>query len=139
MSAPEVVLCDVDGTVALRGDRSPYDWHAVSGDLPNQPVIDVLRRVAADCPVVFLSGRDGVCYDATHMWLDRHVRMRPGDELWMRHPRDNRRDAAVKRDLYDQHIRGRYTVRCVLDDRDQVVALWRDLGLLCLQVAPGGF
>jgi hypothetical protein len=27
----------------------------------------------------------------------------------------------------------------VLDDRDQVVTMWRGLGLTCLQVAPGDF
>ena len=28
---------------------------------------------------------------------------------------------------------------CVLDDRDRVVKMWRDLGLTCFQVAQGNF
>lgn len=39
----------------------------------------------------------------------------------------------------DTHIRDRYDVRVVLDDRDSVVKMWRSLGLTCLQVALGEF
>ena len=30
-----VVLCDIDGTIALRGDRSPYDHDASMEDAVN--------------------------------------------------------------------------------------------------------
>ena len=40
------VLCDIDGTVALRGDRSPYDTMRVSEDQPNDDVIDHTRAVS---------------------------------------------------------------------------------------------
>ena len=32
-----------------------------------------------------------------------------------------------------------FDVKFVLDDRDQVVEMWRDMGLPCFQVAPGDF
>jgi DNA transposition AAA+ family ATPase len=32
-----------------------------------------------------------------------------------------------------------YNVRFAIDDRDRVVDAWRDLGLVCLQCAPGDF
>ena len=58
----------------------------------------------------------------------------------MRRRDDSRKDSVVKRELFDAHIRGRYFVELVLDDRDQVVSLWRrDLGLTCLQVDYGDF
>jgi hypothetical protein len=37
------------------------------------------------------------------------------------------------------HIRPNYDVKYVIDDRDQVVDMWRSLGLRVLQVAPGNF
>ena len=37
---PHAVICDVDGTVALRGDRGPYDYSTVHLDLPNKPIGD---------------------------------------------------------------------------------------------------
>ena len=57
----------------------------------------------------------------------------------MRQAGDNRDDRIVKREIYEREIKGRYNVRFVLDDRNKVVALWRDLGLPCFQVADGDF
>lgn len=46
----------------------------------------------------------------------------------------------MKRELYETFVEGKYNVRLVLDDRNQVVDMWRDeLGLTCFQVAPGDF
>ncbi len=60
--------------------------------------------------------------------------------LNMREAGDMRKDSIVKKELFDQHIRGKYNVRMVIDDRDQVVDMWRnELGLTCLQVAEGDF
>ncbi len=36
-------------------------------------------------------------------------------------------------------MQGRYTIKFVLDDRNQVVEFWRSLGLTVLQVAEGDF
>lgn len=44
---------------------------------------------------------------------------------------------ATKSELFDKHIRGRYFVDFVLDDRNQVVNFWRHIGLTCFQVAEG--
>jgi len=57
----------------------------------------------------------------------------------MRPTGDNRKDAIVKREIFDREIRDRYRILFVLDDRNQVVDMWRELGLTCLQVAPGDF
>ena len=57
----------------------------------------------------------------------------------MRAAKDTRGDDVVKAELFDAHIRRRFHVRVVLDDRDRVVALWRRLGLPCWQVDYGDF
>jgi hypothetical protein len=59
--------------------------------------------------------------------------------LLMRAEYDMRKDSIVKEEIYRQEILGRYNVWMVLDDRDQVVEMWRLLGLRTLQVAPGAF
>lgn len=139
---PTVVICDIDGTVAKMNGRSPYDYTRVSEDLPNQPVIDVLNQLFCNgngYGVVFLSGRMNNCYLDTQDWLEHHTGVWKY-QLFMRRARDNRKDSIVKRELFDQHIRGKYNVLCVLDDRAQVVKMWREeLGLTCLQVAEGNF
>jgi predicted kinase len=136
---PKAVLVDIDGTTALMAARSPFDETRVHEDRPNVPVITVIRAMAAaGNAVVFLSGRTDACRAATHRWLCEHVGV-PFQCLYMRAAGDFRKDAIVKRELFDRHVRDSYDVTCVLDDRDQVVAAWRELGLTCLQVAPGDF
>lgn len=41
--------------------------------------------------------------------------------------------------MFEEHIRNKFCVEYVLDDRNQVVDMWRNMGLTCLQVAEGGF
>ena len=50
-----------------------------------------------------------------------------------------RQDAVVKREMFDAHIRDRYRVPYVIDDRNQVVNMWLSPGLTVLQVADGDF
>lgn len=59
--------------------------------------------------------------------------------LLMRGQGDMRPDHAVKHELFNAHIRDAYDVLLALDDRDRVVALWRSLGIVCLQVDEGNF
>lgn len=132
------VLVDIDGTLALMGDRSPYDLAKVSDDLPNRGVIEAVKAAAAaGTSIVYLSGREDSCRAATEAWLDEHVGI-PGP-LYMRPTDDRRKDSIVKRELFDAHIRDDRDVLYVLDDRKQVVDAWRALGLTVFQVAPGDF
>ena len=58
----------------------------------------------------------------------------------MRATGDVRKDWIVKKELYKAHVKGQYFINFILDDRNQVVDLWRlDLGLPCLQVNYGDF
>jgi predicted kinase len=136
---PRAVLVDIDGTVALKGARSPFDETRVHEDRPNLPVIEIVRQErAAGQRVIFMSGRTDACRDATEEWLRTHVGV-PWEALHMRPAGDTRKDSVVKRELFDTHVRERYDIRRVYDDRDQVVAMWRTLGLTCLAVAEGNF
>ena len=140
----EIVMVDVDGTVALMGKgipgrRGPYEWDRVGEDDPCQPVIDLVRDLrTCGYLIAFLSGRDEVCRLQTWMWLVAHGAAQDGDELWMRPRKDNRPDNEVKIELYQRYVAPR-SVKYVLDDRDQVVKAWRAIGLTVLQVANGDF
>ncbi len=137
--APDAVLVDIDGTVALMTGRSPYDYRRVAEDAPNEPVVAAVRAMsAAGYRVVYCTGREDSCRVATEAWLAEHVGV-PYDALHMRRTGDRRRDALVKREIFDAEVRHRYRVVCVFDDRRQVVAMWRDLGLTVMHVAEGDF
>lgn len=138
---PNAVMVDLDGTVALL-DRSPFDESRVITDRPNTAVIETVRALSEQGLVVmFMSGRTAGCRADTEAWLHQHVitdRM-PWCGPYMRKVGDGRPDHVVKLELFDRYVRDHYDVRMVLDDRDSVVALWRSIGLTCLQVAPGNF
>lgn len=139
---PRAIIVDIDGTVAQMEGRNPFDWELVGTDKPKAPIIDIVRRFAQTHRVIFMSGRDGVCEDKTVDWLNINVITKEfwPWELFMREQGDNRKDSIVKRELFDSHVRGKFYIDFVLDDRDQVVEMWRrDLGLVCLQVDYGDF
>lgn len=138
--APWVTLCDLDGTLALLNGRDPYDASTCEQDKVNQTVRSVLNamiRDGASSLTILLSGRSDEYRSQTQRWLNDHGIYH--SMLLMRSTGDNRRDAIVKRELYEAHIQGVYNVRLVLDDRNQVVDLWRSLGLPCFQVNYGDF
>lgn len=136
---PSAVMCDIDGTLALRGDRGAYDFTRCEEDLLNVSVRGALRsfRGADGDVIVLLSGRGEEHRDRTEAWLRAHEV--PYDELWMRAAGDQRRDDVVKAELFDRHVRHRFAVRVSLDDRDRVVAVWRRMGLPTWQVNYGNF
>lgn len=130
-------LFDIDGTLAVRGERSPYDWSRVGEDTPNVPVIAIARHLAHYHRIVCVSGRDESCRFQTDIWLRTHLGMYDG--LFMRPLRDNRADHVIKRELYENKIAPTFTITGVFDDRDQCVRLWRELGFTCFQVGEGAF
>jgi predicted kinase len=135
---PEAILVDVDGTLARMNGRGPFDWLRVEEDEPVDTVIDIVdNECSSGTKIIVMSGRDGICQPHTERWLDKHGIFH--DALFMRAAGDMRKDSIVKLELFNKHIRHNYRVKYVLDDRDQVVDMWRSLGLTCLQVAPGDF
>jgi predicted kinase len=136
---PPAVLVDIDGTVALMNGRDPYDMSRVGADTPNEAVIAAVRAMhAAGNAVVFCTGRNDWCRPETEAWLDLHVRV-PYEGLFMRADGDSRRDAIVKRDIFETEIRDRWRIVGVFDDRQHVVRMWRALGLTVFQVAEGDY
>ena len=144
---PRCVIVDIDGTVATmgnrsQGSRSPFDWHRVGEDTPKWPVINLVKAMrASGYAIVFFSGRDAVCRPYTIAWLNEHFGWQELDyALFMRPEKDNRKDSLIKYELFERHVQGCYYVEFVVDDRQQVVDMWRrTLGLTCVQVDYGDF
>ena len=136
---PKAIMCDLDGTLALLNGRSPYDATLCDKDLLNVPVANTLKNYAQlGYAIILLSGRKDSSRDKTEAWLEQHNILY--NTLLMRNAADNRKDAIVKKEIFDTHIAGKYYIEFVLDDRDQVVDMWRqELGLACFQVYYGNF
>lgn len=138
---PQAIICDLDGTAALFSHhRGPYDHMRCGNDAVNRPVYRVLQALCtgrSGTKLFYTSGRDDEARTETEHWLKRELF--PPGTLLMRAHGDTRKDSHVKLEMYNTHIRDQYHVLLVLDDRDQVVEMWRALGLTCFQVAKGDF
>jgi hypothetical protein len=119
--------------------RSPYEWKRVGEDTIDENVARFIAdHFGAPEALIVLSGRDAVCRSETESWLARYNIQY--DYLFMRAEGDMRKDSIVKREIFEREIKDKYYPYLVLDDRDQVVRMWRDeLGLTVWQVADGNF
>ena len=137
---PLVVVCDLDGTLALKGDRNIYDYQKVGLDIPHKPVSSFLNFLANEGSVdfIFCSGRKRECRGETIKWIKDHIHC-SHFLLFMRENEDNRKDAIVKVELWERYIKDKYNIWFWLDDRQQVVDALRKVGIPVWQVAPGDF
>ena len=144
-----IVVVDIDGTIAKVGDRLKYlqqekkDWDAFYEHCDeDEPIKDMLTLVydlhRSYNHIVFCTGRRDSVRAKTEAWLSKHL----GIEeyiLLMRPDGDFRHDTIVKPELLAQMNITPDRVYCILEDRDSMVSRWRDLGYRCLQVDRGDF
>lgn len=138
-SLPKCIICDLDGTLCLHQGRSPYDLSKVSGDKPNDLLVDLLRVLSGSVDIIFFSGREGIkqCREDTAKWINDNINI--PYQLYMRKEKDYRPDEVIKEELYNEIIKDNYYCIAIFDDRQKVVDKWRSLGLLCCQVYEGDF
>jgi len=138
-SLPKCILVDVDNTIAKMVNRTPFEWSKVKQDEVKENIVNVVKMFHKNGKKIFIfTGRDGCCLEDTRQWLlEKGV---PFDNIFIRPAGNNEKDSIIKKRLFEENIRGKYFCELVLDDRDQVVKMWReDLGLTCLQVDYGNF
>ena len=145
------IIFDLDGTLADIEDRrqlctkenGKMDWNKffdpenIKLDKPNQPVIKTAQVFAeAGYQIAIFSGRSAKTKNTTKSWLTKHKV--PWSILKMRPERNFRPDEQLKLEWLND-MDWKDNVECVFDDRDKVVNMWREIGLTCMQVAPGNF
>lgn len=128
-SLPKAIIYDIDGTIADMGDnRGPFEWSKVGFDTPRTFVINMLRDHARNgYEIIICSGRSDECRYETEMWLNRYVGSHYFGELHMRKEGDFRKDAVIKEEIFWTKLADRYNIEAVVDDRDQMIALWHEL------------
>ena len=131
---PHCCLFDLDGTVFQKSpDRGYFEWDKVDLDFPKEYVVNLLKLYRNNGnAIILLSGRDEKSKQKTLDCLNKYNI--PFDDLIMRTENDMRSDDIVKKELFDQHVRDKYYVECVVDDRPKVLRLWFELGLNCFSV-----
>lgn len=146
----KAIICDLDGTLCLMGNRNPYDASQCELDTPCNVVMSIIESLGiyhdcnigdyvSDHHIIFVSGREHKYRNETLRWLTRYLSPHLKFKLYMRGTDDKRKDFIVKEEIYENHIKNKYEVNFAIDDRNQVVDMWRSKGLVCLQVRPGNF
>lgn len=144
-----IVIVDIDGTISKVGDRlkylkqTPPDWDSFYNDcFEDEPIHEIIQMVKAlymnGYTLVFCTGRRESVREVTELWLYKNVIMlrKP---LLMRKNKDYRHDTEVKPELLKEAGIDLNDIAFVLEDRSSMVKKWRELGLICLQVAEGDF
>lgn len=145
---PKCIIVDIDGTIADIGHRLHFikdgkkQWdNFFAAAVDDKPIPDVIALVQsldlARLDIVMVSGRPARTREATCTWLNRF--MVPRGVLLMRPDGDHREDHVVKEEILDRDILPHWDVLCSIDDRNQVVSMWRRRGITCLQVRDGDY
>jgi predicted kinase len=136
---PKALICDLDGTLAILNGRNPFNASTCEEDKLNIPVATLIKNYyQMGFKIILISGREEKSRKMTENWLKKHEI--PFEELYMRKEADFRKDSVVKREIFDQNIISKFQIEFVLDDRDQVVDMWRnEVRLPCFQVNYGDF
>ena len=128
VSLPKTVLCDLDGTAAIMGNRGAFEWDKVDDDTRNDVVYSLCSGLTSkNIPIVFVSGRSDICYDKTLGWLRNNGFF--VHDLIMRKDGDCRKDSIVKEEIFFNQIATKYNVMFAIDDRPQVVRMYQEIGV----------
>lgn len=133
----DAIIVDMDGTLAITDHRNPYDVSNCDLDPPNKPVLETVLKWQLNTTIIVVSGRTDDGKEKTKFWLEKYgVNYQ---HLYMRETGDMRKDSILKEEIFNNFIRDKYNILFILDDRQQVVDMWRSLGLTVFQVAEGDF
>lgn len=146
------VIVDIDGTISKVGERlkylqqEPKDWDSFYADcFEDEPILEMIQLVQSLFDdyhdIIFCTGRRESCYEKTVKWLKKYFtkQLVAQSLILMRQDKDHRHDTEVKPELLKNAGIELETVSFVLEDRSSMVKKWRELGLICLQVAEGDF
>ena len=146
----KAIIVDLDGTLAnvehrvhfVQCEKEKKDWKSFNAAMEKdslhlwcKELIDAIRD--KDYLVLFVTGRGDDYREKTQKWLKDHQVIY--DELFMRRAQDFRSDHIIKGEIYEELIAPLYEILFVVDDRQSVVKMWRDKGLVCLQCDWGDF
>jgi hypothetical protein len=138
----QALIVDLDGTLAIfEGVRNGLDFSDVTKDKVNEVVKEVLmmyKKYDKKRKIIVISGRPNTknVYQQSLFWLKKNKI--PFDKLFLV-DREGLPDAENKKFFYQTKIKDKYQIDFVLEDRNSVVKMWREIGLVCFQVAETNY
>lgn len=139
-----IVILENEHGVFFLADKSKVkfkpDYEAFNNslekDIPNKYVAEICRSLSEQYAIYICTGRPEKFRERTERWLGENDI--PYNQIWMRPNNNTEPDAVVKKRMLDS-IQRTCNVIAVFDDREKVVNMWRENGILCCQVAKGEY
>ena len=133
MNKPKSIICDIDGTLALRVNRDPFDFEKAGSDNMNKPIQEIVNLFKENgYKILLVTGREERFRDITSNWLKTNNLNY--SKLLMRENKDYRKDIIIKEEIYNSEIKNKYEVLFVIDDREQMIKMWKKIRLFCLKI-----
>ena len=152
IEAPKCIVCDLDGTLANVDHRRHYvrrqkplkpNWvmffEKMTEDPVNEWCREILENMSEKYPIVYATGRAGEYMPHTETWLKENNLRFGNSYLFSRMEKDHRKDDIVKEIILEFEIKTKFNPFFIIDDRQQVVDMWRKHGYTVLQCARGDF
>ena len=130
----KAVIFDIDGCLAEKSFERDYrEYDKVDLDSPIASGFDILYGYAnlTDHQIFFITGRKELCRKKTVAFLEKYLpSLELVDyELLMRDDTDHRKATVLKKEKYEQFIKGKYEVTEAYDDDPEICEMWRELGI----------
>lgn len=145
----KALIVDLDGTLSDHSGRIHYisngnlDLKSYHHECENDPphwwclVMIHAMRQNGYYPII-ISGRPEEYKEQTELWLMTKCGLGPGDfDLYLAHQGDTKEQCSeFKKRIYQDVVSPAYNVLFVIEDWDPMVAMWRSIGVQCLQCNP---
>jgi len=143
------ILFDLDGTIAnidhrrVHLEKDAPDWKSFNDELhndtPNEPIVELYKTLweTKRFEIIIVTGRMEDKRKITEEWLKSNNI--PFERLVMRTNKDFRPDHEIKKEILTKLKAENRDILFTVDDRQQVVDMWRSNGITCLQCDEGAF
>lgn len=145
----KTILFDLDGTIANIDHRRVHlekdvpDWKSFNdelhNDIPNEPIVELYKTLweTKRFEIIIVTGRMEGARKITEEWLKSNSI--PFERIVMRPDKDFRPDHEIKKEILAKFKAENKDILFAVDDRQQVVNMWRNNGITCLQCDKGDF
>ena len=126
---PFAIISDVDGTLAIRGERGIYEFEKCGVDAVYQEVKQILEMIKnqMEVKILIMTGREATHRGVTERWLLTNTI--PYDTLYMRSAWDGNKGHIIKKQLYDTFIKDKFNILFVMEDEKYSIQMWKEEGL----------
>ena len=156
----KAVIFDIDGVLAEKSPERDYkEYNKVGLDTPVFEIFQLLEMyIKEDYEIFWITERKELCRKKTIYFLYTNmsetnsalvfkymlhhsiefrnfaIKKSISNSLFMRADNDHRKAVVLKKEIYDNHIKGKYDVVACFDDDPEICEMYKNEGLLVFEV-----